>query len=525
MMQHALAYARAGFPVFPLWEPTGVGVCSCSHGAADTLPNGDKHSKGKHPRTTHGLADATTDLEQVTKWWTQWPNANIGIRTGDGIGVVDLDGPEGLASGRKMGLVSPVRTLTGNGAQLWYLVPEGQKLVTRQAKKLAEGVDTRGTGGFVVVPPSLHPNGKRYCWAGSPISKGLLPPLPTQFIEQKKLLPGLIKRNETGWIAEAIKELQNGHVHNTLIRVLGKFRHHNFSEDDTYALLYPHALEHGKPYEGLRGKIQECWARYQAGPSSFSESKSESIEEFMQDLQVPEWICEPFIARKSIGFVAGLPETLKTWLCIDLAVECARENGLWSGLFPVTSCKVLFIDQERFKGETQRRFGAVLAAKGLTKDDLAGKLYLKSGTTIRINLDASYQAFRTELLEMRPDIIIIDSFVAFHTVPENDKTEIQRVLERIKELRNEIGCTFLFIHHENKMAYPNGEPQGEPNMSTLSGSTGIPAAAEMCLIVRKVEEHTSMVWHVKSTLARKAKPFYASVLDTSTGIAVRGLNE
>lgn len=525
LMNSALKYAQAGFPVFPCWEPVGVGVCSCSHGAADFMPNGDKHSKGKHPRTPHGLADATTDLEQIRKWWTQWPNANIGLRTGDGIGVVDLDGQTGIASGRGMGLMSPVRTITGNGEQLWYLVPEGQKLVTRQAKKLAPGVDTRGTGGYVLVPPSLHPNGKRYCWAGSPISKGLLPRLPTIFIEEKKGLPGLAKRNEQGWIAEAIKEMQNGHVHNTLIRVLGKFRQHHFSEEDTFALLHPHALENGKPYEGLRAKIAEKWSQWPAPEIMGGTSKAETIDQFLEDMQIPEWICEPFIAKKSIGFVAGLPETLKTWLCIDLAVEATRESGMWCGLYPIEQTRVLFIDQERFKGETQRRFNAVIAAKGLQKNDLGGRLFVKSGTTIRLNLDASYQAFRTELMELSPGLVIIDSFAAFHTVPENDKAEIQKVLERIKLLRNEIGCTFVFIHHENKNAYPNGEPQGEPNMSTMSGSTGIPAAAEMCIIVRKVEEHTSMVWHVKSTLARKAKPFYASVMDVPTGISIRGLND
>src|SRR5260221_14596423 len=100
-MEQALKIAKEGMPVFPLWEPAGIGICSCSHGAADTLPNGDKHSKGKHPRTPHGVLDATTDEAQIRKWWTQWPNANIGGRTGDGIGVVDLDGQAGLASGRR----------------------------------------------------------------------------------------------------------------------------------------------------------------------------------------------------------------------------------------------------------------------------------------------------------------------------------------------------------------------------------------------------------------------------------------
>src|SRR6267142_1919683 len=100
---------------------------------------------------------------------------------------------------------------------------------------------------------------------------------------------------------------------------------------------------------------------------------------------------------------------------------------------------------------------------------------------------------------MRPDLVVVNSFATFHTLPENDRTEIQKVLERIKELRNEIGCTFVFLNHESKNAYPNGEPQGEPNTGTMLGSTGIAAAAEFCLTIRKVEAGTSLVWHTKAT--------------------------
>lgn len=199
---------------------------------------------------------------------------------------------------------------------------------------------------------------------------------------------------------------------------------------------------------------------------------------------------------------------------------------MWAGLFPVVQGKVWFIEQERTRDDTQNRFNSVLAAKGLTKSDLNDRLVLTAGSTIRLNMDNSFQAFKTALLEMMPDLVIIDSFKTFHTAPENDSTEIQKVIERLKTLRDEVGCAFLFIHHENKMAYPNGEPQGEPNMGTISGSGAITAAAEFCMVVRKMEEHTSMVWHVKGTSAKKkAKPFYASVIDTDNGgVSVRGLN-
>jgi hypothetical protein len=505
LMNHALKYAADGFAVFPCRpgekEPLGA-----------LVPN--------------GCLDATTDVETIKGWWRKCPKANIGLATGakNGLAVVDLDGPEGLASGRRLGLSSSIVALTGNGQQLFYADPEGK--LRNSVKKLAAGVDTRGEGGYVVVAPSLHPNGKRYCWQNQPLSRKTLTVIPPHLTQETRTETAGIStvRKPDGWIAAALEEMRKGHVHNTLISVLGKFRAHNFSEEDTYKLLQPYALVDGKPYEGLRGKIAEIWKRYQpstlAGPE-----RSETIDAFLEDIKEVNWICKPFFAKKSIGFVVGLPETLKTWLCTDLAVECARGSGLWLGLFPATTCKVLFIDQERWKGETQRRFSSVLAAKGFARMDLKDRLYVKSGTTIRLNIDSSYQALRTELLEMRPDLIIIDSFATFHTLPENDRSEIQKVMERIKELRNEIGCTFLFINHESKMAYPNGEPQGEPTMGTMVGSIGIGAAAEFCLTVRKVQDNTSIVWHTKSTLAQKAKAFYASVVDTAEGIVVRGLND
>ena len=331
-------------------------------------------------------------------------------------------------------------------------------------------------------------------------------------------------RKADSWMSAALEELKNGHVHNTLVSVVGKFIYHNFTELDTIKLLRPFAFEDGKPFVGLEAKVHELWTRYPSH-STLGPSKSETIDTFLQDIKEPEWICKPFIAKKSIGFVVGLPAVQKTWLCIDLAAECARENGSWLGLFPVSKCRVLFVDQERWRGETQRRFSAVIAAKGISQTDLADRLYMKCGTTIRLNIDASYQAFKTELLEMQPDIVIVDSFATFHTLPENDRTEIQKVLERIKELRNEIGCTFLFINHENKSAYPNGEPAGIPTMGTMVGSVGIGAAAEFCLTVRRVDDNTSIVHHTKSTLASTAKAFYASVIDVPEGIVVKGLND
>ena len=67
----AMRYGERGWAVFPMHEPEGAG-CSCSRGATCDKP-------GKHPRTKHGVRDATTDAHQVLSWWTRWPRANVAL--------------------------------------------------------------------------------------------------------------------------------------------------------------------------------------------------------------------------------------------------------------------------------------------------------------------------------------------------------------------------------------------------------------------------------------------------------------
>jgi RecA-family ATPase len=214
---------------------------------------------------------------------------------------------------------------------------------------------------------------------------------------------------------------------------------------------------------------------------------------------------------------------MKTWITIDLAVECAKGGGLWLGLFPVSDARVLFIDQERFKGETQRRFKGVMAAKGIEPATLKDRLFIKSGTTTRLDIDDSYRAFKQELLEIRPDIVIVDSFATFHVGDENDRMTIQKMLERVKELRTEIGCAFIFIDHENKGAYQANENHEAPTAGRMAGSVGKVAAAEFVLTVRRYDPTTCMVYHTKSTLGPRVPSFTTHVVDLpGGGIRVHG---
>ena len=84
MLEHALAYARAGWRVMPLHNIGPDGVCTCRPTKSRPKAGVECPSPGKHPRIKTGRAfeAATTDEAQIRQWWAKWPAANIGLATG-----------------------------------------------------------------------------------------------------------------------------------------------------------------------------------------------------------------------------------------------------------------------------------------------------------------------------------------------------------------------------------------------------------------------------------------------------------
>ena len=157
-----LAYAARGWAVLPVHTPEGDG-CSCSRH--------DCTSRGKHPRTVNGVKDATADTTRIREWFDKWPMANVGIATGgvSGFFALDVDpghgGDETLASLEKLnGPLPPTLTVHtgGGGKHLFFALPKGRAVLSRVG--ISPGLDTRGEGGFVVAPPSLHASGETYRW-------------------------------------------------------------------------------------------------------------------------------------------------------------------------------------------------------------------------------------------------------------------------------------------------------------------------------------------------------------------------
>jgi len=132
--------------------------------------------RGKEPFPgSRGFYDATTQEAQIRQWWQTWPDANIGLPTGERSGVVVLDvdaGHGGFASLVAMQerpgyepLPATRKALSGGGGlHLYYVYPQDRHVGNKAQLGHLSGIDVRGQGGYIVLPPSLHASGKRYLW-------------------------------------------------------------------------------------------------------------------------------------------------------------------------------------------------------------------------------------------------------------------------------------------------------------------------------------------------------------------------
>jgi hypothetical protein len=161
-MTAALWYARHGWPVHPL------------------------RPRAKTPLLAGWTDRATTDHATIRRWWTGWPDAGVGIATGAGSGllVLDLDGPEALD--HLPGALPEAPTVaTARGCHVYMAFPDGDMPTTKAA--LWPGVDTRGRGGFIIAPPSVHPSGHVYQWTVRPDTP--LPPAPDWLVARLRPPP------------------------------------------------------------------------------------------------------------------------------------------------------------------------------------------------------------------------------------------------------------------------------------------------------------------------------------------------
>ena len=205
---------------------------------------------------------ATTEINMLNGWYES-TGANIAVACGkrSGIIVIDIDknhdGYESMADLLiKYGALpqTPVVT-TGSGGEHIYFKHPGIE-IRNSAGKLGRGIDVRGDGGYVIAPPSIHPNGNAYEWVVDPSTP--LADMPEWMIEL------LQERTETQPVNPDATYI-TGERNNALTQVAGAMRRKGLSEDAIFAALQVHNREKCNPplTDGEVLLISKSVARYE----------------------------------------------------------------------------------------------------------------------------------------------------------------------------------------------------------------------------------------------------------------------
>lgn len=217
--------ASLGVPVFPIW------------------------SESKRPVTRHGFHDASTDAEQIEAWWSWTPEASLAIPTGQasGVVVVDIDvhgrvnGYDAAARTERAGLLSGwelmVRTPSG-GMHLYY--PAVDATEQRSWQSASSGIDFRGDGGYIIIPPSSRMIGnhiERY--TVERVNHGLTHSLDVdrlrEFLEPRPGRPRRVPTGDRGMdvgrLAAWVSRLQEGERNHGLFWAACKMAEHNIPSD------------------------------------------------------------------------------------------------------------------------------------------------------------------------------------------------------------------------------------------------------------------------------------------------------
>jgi len=306
MLTAAQDYAARGWPVIPLHWPDG-GRCSCGEDCGNNA--------AKHPLVKHGKDDATTDADTIRQWWRRWPKANIGVATGNGLLVVDIDprngGDESL---RDLGeLPDTVTALTGGGGQ--HLLFGVSQDCQSKAGALGPGLDVKCAGAYVVAPPSKHVSGRRYEWeSGRAPDEIALAPLPDAIAVR-------LKKNERKPAEEIGECIPEGKRHDILVSLAGTMRRRGMSERAIAAALLAENEDRCDP----------------PLPEREVESIATSVAHYLpaEEEAAPEPEIEPPPLADLLGDVVALvrryvvlsdaqADALALWLCHTHAVDAAE---------------------------------------------------------------------------------------------------------------------------------------------------------------------------------------------------------
>lgn len=453
-------------------------------------------NKNKEPLIKWGeFSKRIATDDEVDAWLTKYPEAQIGIVTGQisNFVVVDVE-----AGGDSSMYPSTLTVKTGGGGYHFYYQYPGK--VTKNATRIAELTDIRGDGGYVVAPPSVSSKGA-YSWHGITIENApditnlpmypggqleVLSTVKNKPVEATSELIPVGKRNEAA--AKQIGEIISRMVPE-------RWEKAAWPEAVTWNLT---ALAEPLPNDELSKvfnsitklrltELEQCdIEEFVLKPFTLSELYAEKFPPI-------QWVAEDLIPLGCLGAITGESNAYKSFMTLVLSQAVATGTP-YLGHFPTPAGKVLVIDEENSRRMIEQRFKNM----GIEAND---NIVFLSHTGLQIDREKH----RTKLLKyidtLKPRLIIMDSMVRLHGRDENSATEMRQVMNALRSLVAPDRSVIFIHHHKKEQGFARKSGSG-----SLRGSTDIFNALDFHLAIERRGEQL-VVRMLKLRVKHELPPF------------------
>jgi hypothetical protein len=456
-MEAALRYASMGWRVIP-----------CAVGDKPPLLAG-----------SHGWQDGSTDRDQVARWWTDEPRANVGIVVGpeSGLIVLDIDPRNGGDANldQRVDEFGPMPTTlevrTGGGGRHYYFQHDSRA----RNGVITPGVELKADSGYVLAPPSKTVGS--YRWASKAARE--VAPAP-------EWLLGLRSRTGTASISETSLILE-GWRNQALTSLAGSMRARGMTVDAIRAALLVTNEQRCHPPlpEPEVQRIATSVARYRPSESSTSAIKSVNSTAIVRPKITPlasvaprrvEWLWEGRLALGMLNCLEGDPGLGKSTVMYDIAARLSRGADMPDGTpGPAASGVVVLTAEDPLDSVVRPRLEA--AGADLTRivtlaiEDQHGEREPTIGPADLMHVEAAIR-------DVDAKLVIIDPLVAYLPADVNSHRDqdVRRAFAPLRALAERMRACTVFLRHLNKFVHGNPLYRG-------GGSIGIIGAVRSGLLM------------------------------------------
>ena len=446
----------------------------------------------KIPLTPHGHKDATRDEKLIREYWSQYPNANIGIPTGLDFWVLDIDprngGEESLATlVQRHGPLADTRRQTtgGGGSQFLYQMPEQQKIGCHTG--VWPGIDVKAEGGYIVVPPSIHPSGKPYAWDTA---------------SNHTILDEPINPANT-WLIVEILAATNGHAgdpfhlpdkikkgvqHKTLFQMGAAMRAKSCGYDEILAALWEvnqKRCEQPGPFQNIEKLAESICKQYAAGSTKPTSAppkgpkpmeRSQAAAVYDADYPEPAPLVDE-ILYPGLTILGGRPKVGKSWFALQLAVALITGQKLAAYLDVARPCRCLYISLEDRPRQIRSRLRRLTPpGEHLARLDFVFELEaLMAGGAAQLDRC---------LADHPVDVVIVDSLLAAVKQAKREHVDVMQtdynIVAILRQIAEKHALALVLIAHTRKAA-------GD-FLDLIQGTSGTTAASDAVWVLQRTPE-------------------------------------